>query len=75
MSHGQHPIGRRVALAMAVATTLVLGGVTPAEAATAPSQWSQPGYGPGRNYYNPQESVVNASTIKKAKLRWSFSRQ
>jgi outer membrane protein assembly factor BamB len=60
---------------MAVATTLVLGGVTPAEAATAASQWSQPGYGPGRNYYNPQESVVNASTIKEAKVRWSFSRQ
>ncbi len=75
MSRGQHRIGRRVALAMAVATTLVLGGVTPAEAATAPSQWAQPGYGPGRNYYSPQESVVNASTIKKAKLRWSFSRR
>ncbi len=75
MSSGQHRIGRRVALAMAVATTMVLGCVTPAEAATAPSQWAQPGYGPGHNYYNPQESVVNASTIKKAKLRWSFFRQ
>jgi outer membrane protein assembly factor BamB len=49
--------------------------MTPAAAATAPSQWAQPGYGPGRNYYNPQESVVNAGTIKKTKFRWSFSRQ
>ncbi len=57
------------------AVTLGLAGLTPAGAAVAPSQWSQPGYGPGRNYYNPQESVVNVSTIKKMKLRWSFARQ
>jgi outer membrane protein assembly factor BamB len=75
MPTAQQRMRRRVALVMAVATTLGLASMTPAAAATAPSQWSQPGFGPGHNYYNSQESVVNSSTIKKAKFRWSFSRQ
>jgi hypothetical protein len=28
------------------------------------------GYGWGRSYYNPNESVVNAGIIKNVKLRW-----
>jgi outer membrane protein assembly factor BamB len=59
----------------AVITALGWTWMLPAEATTAPSQWSQPGYGAGHTFYNPQESIVNAGTIKKAKLRWSFTRQ
>lgn len=58
---------------MAVAAILGAANVTPAAAATPPSQWAQAGYGPGHNYYNPQESVINTGTIKKLKPRWSVT--
>ena len=74
MPRRQQRIVRRVVSAVAIAT-LGLTNTAPAVAATAPSQWAQPGYGPGRNFYNPKESVVNSGTIKKTKFRWSFSRQ
>ncbi|MCA2216324.1 PQQ-binding-like beta-propeller repeat protein [Jidongwangia harbinensis] len=76
MSNSQQRCGRRTALVMAAAAVLAAANVTPvtpAAAATPPSQWAQAGYGPGHTYYNPQESVINTSTIKKLKLRWSVT--
>ena len=71
MTSSQQRNGRRSALVAAIAAVLAAVNVTPAAAATPPSQWAQAGYGPGHNYYNPQESVINTSTIKKLKPRWS----
>lgn len=49
-------------------------GVHPATAATPPSRWSHDGYGPGNSGYNPDESVVNTSTIATLKDRWTVTR-
>jgi outer membrane protein assembly factor BamB len=73
MSSSQQRKGLQAALVMALVAILGAGNVTPAAAATPPSQWAQAGYGPGHNYYNPQESVINTGTIKKLKLRWSLT--
>lgn len=52
---------------------LGMGGTPAIAAAGAPAQWAQEGYGAGRNFYNPQESVVNTSTIKKLKQKWTLT--
>jgi outer membrane protein assembly factor BamB len=60
----------RAALVTSVSAVVLAGAlVTPATAAT--TAWTQPGYGPARNYYNPAESVLNASTIDDLDLSWS----
>ncbi|WP_412739858.1 PQQ-binding-like beta-propeller repeat protein [Krasilnikovia sp. MM14-A1259] len=41
----------------------------PAAQASTPA-WTHDGYGPGNTGYNPAESVVNASRIKKLRLKW-----
>jgi outer membrane protein assembly factor BamB len=53
-----------------LAAALLLTAV-PAQAAAPGPAWTQDGYGPGNTGYNPAESVVNATTIKKLKLRWT----
>lgn len=73
MTQNRRHAGWRAALATALTAILGMAGATPSMAATPPSQWAQAGYGPGHNYYNPQESVINSSTIKKLKLRWSLA--
>ena len=50
------------------AVLAVAGAAAPAQAATP--AWTHAGYGPGNTGYNPAESVVNATTIKKLKLKW-----
>jgi outer membrane protein assembly factor BamB len=63
---------------MFVAAALVAGlaslpaqAATPAGTAAPAAMWTQDGYGPGNTGYNPAESVVNAGTVKKLKLRWT----
>ena len=75
MTRNRRHAGWRAALALALTAILGTAGAVPAMAATPPSQWAQAGYGPGHNYYNPQESVLNGSTIKKVKQRWSLAGQ
>ncbi|GAB1644193.1 PQQ-binding-like beta-propeller repeat protein [Krasilnikovia sp. MM14-A1259] len=56
--------------ASAVAMTVVFSGAAePAEAGLS-SDWPQPGYDAGHSYYNPNETIVNTTTIKTLKLRW-----
>ncbi|MFI5936286.1 PQQ-binding-like beta-propeller repeat protein [Actinoplanes sp. NPDC051494] len=57
---------RKVALMLAAGLISVPGA---ASAKVAPT-WTHDGYGPGNTGYNPAESVVNAATITKLKLRW-----
>ncbi len=35
--------------------------------------WAQQGHGPGHNFYNPDESVINAATVGRLKQRWSVT--
>ncbi len=49
-----------------LAALLVLPVVPPA----ATPIWTQEGHGPGHNYYNPDESVINATTVGRLKQRW-----
>jgi outer membrane protein assembly factor BamB len=58
----------RIGAILAAALCLTAG---PAQAASPQPAWTQDGYGPGNTGYNPAESVVNATTIKKLKLRWT----
>jgi outer membrane protein assembly factor BamB len=52
--------------------TLILAlGAGPAPAPTATASWGQDGYGPGNTRYNPAESVVNAGSVDRLKLRWT----
>jgi outer membrane protein assembly factor BamB len=52
-----------------LAALLALPGAAPT---TTPS-WTQEGNGPGRNFYNPAESVINASTVGRLRQRWSVT--
>src|SRR5688572_4236959 len=56
-----------------LAAALCLTAVPAQAALPKPAQpsWNQDGYGPGNTGYNPAESVINAATIKKLKLRWT----
>ncbi|WP_433371416.1 PQQ-binding-like beta-propeller repeat protein [Actinoplanes sp. CA-142083] len=54
----------------AVAAVLVV--VPSPVAAAPPSEWPQPGYGPGATYYNPSESRLNAGTIDRIRERWKL---
>ncbi|GID97856.1 hypothetical protein Adi01nite_72680 [Amorphoplanes digitatis] len=47
----------------------VLAGLPSPARAAAPG-WTHDGFGPGNTGYNAAESVVNAGTVKKLKLRW-----
>ena len=58
--------------AAAAALTLTATIAVPASAATA-STWPQTGADAGMSYYNPDENVVNASTVGKLKLRWQIT--
>jgi outer membrane protein assembly factor BamB len=42
----------------------------PAVGAQEAAVWAQEGYGPGRNFYNPDESGINAGTVGRLKRRW-----
>jgi outer membrane protein assembly factor BamB len=56
----------------ALVTAGVLAGLAAAPAHAADTDvWTQDGYGPGHTGYNPAESVINAGTIAKLKLRWA----
>ncbi|GLY08063.1 MULTISPECIES: PQQ-binding-like beta-propeller repeat protein [Actinoplanes] len=39
---------------------------------TLPSEWAQPGYGPGATYYNPGETRLTAATVGTAVERWAI---
>ncbi|GAA2846171.1 hypothetical protein Acy02nite_48010 [Actinoplanes cyaneus] len=39
--------------------------------APAPASWGQDGYGPGNTRYNPAESVINAGSVARLRLRWT----
>jgi outer membrane protein assembly factor BamB len=52
----------------AVVAALLVLLPTPAAAAG----WPQPGYGPGGTYYNPDESRLNASTVRAITQRWTM---
>jgi outer membrane protein assembly factor BamB len=63
-------------VAVAAATVLLTAAVplahaAPAAAASA-SVWTQQGYGPGNTGYNPDESELNASTVKSLQDEWSW---
>ncbi|MGW4942836.1 outer membrane protein assembly factor BamB family protein [Actinoplanes sp. NPDC004185] len=60
-------------LAAVSSTTAIAGVSTPAQAATP--GWTHDGFGPGNTGYNSAESVVNASTVKKLKLKWRAAPQ
>lgn len=62
----------RTAITAALAV-VAAAAATPAQAAAPVANWTHAGYGPGNTGYNPAESVVNAGTIKKLKLRWSLT--
>lgn len=62
----------RTAIA-AVLAVVAAAAATPAQAAAPVANWTHAGYGPGNTGYNPAESVVNAGTIKRLKLRWSLT--
>jgi outer membrane protein assembly factor BamB len=63
---------RRLCAGLA-ALTLIAGIANPATAATAAaSTWPQIGADAGMSYYNPNETIVNASTVGKLKLRWQL---
>lgn len=62
---------RRLMLAAVLVAAAPVAG--PAEAATPRTAWTHDGYGPGNTGYNPDESVVNASSIKQLKQRWSVT--
>jgi outer membrane protein assembly factor BamB len=47
--------------------------VATAYAAPPPAGWSQDGYGPGNTRYNPGESVINAGSVGRLRLRWTIS--
>jgi outer membrane protein assembly factor BamB len=42
-------------------------------AAAAASSWPQSGSDAGMSYYNPNENVINASSVGKLKLRWQVT--
>jgi outer membrane protein assembly factor BamB len=60
-------------IAMILALGLGSGTAPAAHAATSPAAWGQDGYGPGNTRYNPAESVVNAGSLGRLKLRWTVS--
>jgi outer membrane protein assembly factor BamB len=45
--------------------------LVPAPAATAPGDWTQPGYGAGATYYNPDERRLTAAAIGALAQRWT----
>lgn len=56
-------------LALALAASPVSAGPRSAEEVSA---WTQDGFGPGNTGWNPDETVVNARTIKTLKPRWTI---
>ncbi|GAA3347627.1 hypothetical protein GCM10020358_63270 [Amorphoplanes nipponensis] len=54
---------------MALALTGTVAGPVNAAAVSA---WPQAGADAGRSHYNPHESILNASTVAKLKLRWQL---
>ncbi|WP_158277839.1 PQQ-binding-like beta-propeller repeat protein [Pseudosporangium ferrugineum] len=61
---------RRVLAAGAVLTVLNVAVAVPARAAADPG-WTHPGYGSGRTFYNPHETVINGGSISGVRLRWA----
>ncbi|GIF19971.1 hypothetical protein Ate02nite_27010 [Paractinoplanes tereljensis] len=57
----------------ALLLTIGLGATVPAQATPPPASWGQDGFGPGNTSYNPSESVVNAGSIGRLKLRWTVT--
>ncbi|MEU4244120.1 PQQ-binding-like beta-propeller repeat protein [Actinoplanes sp. NPDC026619] len=57
----------------ALVMTIGLGGAVPAQAKPPPASWAQDGFGPGNTSYNPTESVINAGSIGRLKLRWTVA--
>lgn len=60
----------RIGVALLAAGALAVPA--PVGAVVGP-QWTHPGYGPGDTYYNPAESVVNATTINAVRRRWTVA--
>ncbi len=58
----------RAGIGLVTAAVLIAG--TPVQAASR-AQWAQAGYGPGRTFYNPAESVINAGTIEGVSRKWT----
>ncbi len=62
----------KIKLYVAVTALVLLPTPSAADAAT-PTEWPQPGQGPGNTYYNPAESRLNAATIGQIKQRWTLN--
>ena len=58
-------------LAACAVTTGVLGLALAAPAHAADPGWTHPGYGPGNTFYNPNESIINGTSIDDVDLRWT----
>ncbi|GIM95125.1 hypothetical protein Ato02nite_069180 [Paractinoplanes toevensis] len=56
----------------AVAVAVVFG-LSGGPTSAAPAGWDHPGYDAEDSYYNPGESVINASTIAKLTKKWSVA--
>ncbi|WP_157751211.1 outer membrane protein assembly factor BamB family protein [Actinoplanes derwentensis] len=41
--------------------------------APPPASWGHDGYGPGNTRYNPAETVINAGSVNRLKLRWTVT--
>lgn len=61
---------RRLMVAVLMVTAVLASATA---SAAVPTTWTHDGYGPGNTGYNPAESVVNASSIKKLKQKWSVT--
>ncbi|GAA3915903.1 outer membrane protein assembly factor BamB family protein [Actinoplanes auranticolor] len=60
------------ALGVALVAAGVLAVPVPVQAAVA-AEWTQPGYGAEDAYYNPGESVINATSINAVRRRWTVA--
>ncbi|WP_306213647.1 outer membrane protein assembly factor BamB family protein [Actinoplanes sp. RD1] len=64
----------------ALVAALIMPAPAPAPAAAdthagtaAAGTWSQDGYGAGHTFYNPGESVINSSTVRQLRTRWTVT--
>ena len=63
---------RRTRAASLIALLGVVATVSTSSAMAAPGDWSQLGYGPAHNSYQPSETALSAGTI--SRLRWAWHR-
>ncbi|GIF40719.1 outer membrane protein assembly factor BamB [Actinoplanes xinjiangensis] len=59
------------ALARTFAVALLLAAGTPAGAAPAPALWDHVGYDAEDSWFNPRETAITASTVRRLVRKWS----